>query len=118
MRRVEASRILEGLSKEEWRELGRRMGGSGLLRPGAAELIQRVRACAAHQQRKPEKEDSVGAMVEIHALSSNWSKDYLAGVLEGLVEDHHIRANEVGVLFVFALPRCHEAQCQRSVGVQ
>ncbi|ELR11953.1 haloacid dehalogenaselike hydrolase domain containing protein [Acanthamoeba castellanii str. Neff] len=88
VRRVEAAGLLAGLSTEQWRELGRSMARSDLLHTGAVECIRRLREEAAANT------DCEGGLA-LHALSANWSKDYLAGALDGLIDEQHIRTNEV-----------------------
>jgi hypothetical protein len=89
VRRVEAAGLLAGLSTEQWRELGRSMARSDLLHTGAVECIRRLREEAAADT------DCEGGGLALHALSANWSKDYLAGALDGLIDEQHIRTNEV-----------------------
>jgi hypothetical protein len=92
VRRVEAAGLLAGLSSEEWRALGRSMAGSDLLHTGAVECIRRLREEAAAD---PDRTDGEGGGLALHALSANWSKDFLVGALDGLIDEQHIRTNEV-----------------------
>jgi hypothetical protein len=96
VRRVDAARVLEGVSREEWYDMGRRMARADLFRPYAVEFLRRLRG--------PEE-----PALEVHALSANWSKDYLAGALEGLIDEKDIRTNEVLMIsyFLFSLIIAH-----------
>jgi hypothetical protein len=87
--RVEAARLLEGLSSRDWRELGRQMASVDLLHARAVECIRRL------QRESTSAGGDCREGVELHALSANWSKDFLVGALDGLIDERLIRTNEV-----------------------
>lgn len=90
LRRVEASCVLEGLAADEWQELGRRMARSSLLHTGAVEFIRRLRGPQDNQ-------NAAETSIDLHVLSANWSKDFLVGLLDGIIEPNRIYTNEVTI---------------------